>query len=783
VRSFAHTAPRYLEFLRANPGTDVFGLVGDYDAKYPAADKSSGPSSVLEVRNISNRHLSLQQSSVGPEEATVGSALGANPNQPQRHHHRSHHAAEKSLPGAAIWHHAGLDEALDATRSWPGFVSIVGEKTNPWPFLQSVLGWDSPKQCGTTLQGALLQAYKIRRCQDLIEKHVRDKRSGAPYELIVRSRFDVLLPPEPALNLSRFSDILRSYKLNLTNAQRLAAACPTDLPQPLLAAPRRILTPGRVAGGAKMTKHPGPIKHAPGRDGTDISLGAAEIEKPYPQSNEVAGHLMERTPSNRTKAAMADGGWWPVSKSNPIIDVPPYKRNVAPIGIMFVPFHADWDGLNDQFAIGTHSAMEAYAFRLNGFAFRKSGPGAGVCPRFGSETMTLHSLIEHKLICRHGFKADAFAIHRFWYEYTLLRELNLKRFESNVKAGDTDAEYRLSHAIVSGKHLFYGLVNVGTICSTDQSKASPRQGSVSGRNSWNAASLHCQLDPNYGKRIMHSSIDQAGGSEQEADALMQPNETNPSTRRVAHEQSRFALCLSGEPRSFSWTAPRYVEFLRANPGTDVFAFMGDYPVVAPTSELLLNKPHVSPKKHHAPFKPGTSMPFGAVQKITADLPGFVSIVVDKTNPWPHFPSTLHFSGICDVKTQSSVLQAFKIRRCQDLIDKHVRGKRSGKPYELIMRSRFDILLPPEPALNLSRFLDFSGRTPLCSNTIGHNRTAQMMHRSSSVSEEVVHKDNDLILGDDVTPVSDLTAERLLSVKVEANSRVVGHLFVPFNSDW
>jgi len=99
---------------------------------------------------------------------------------------------------------------------------------------------------------------------------------------------------------------------------------------------------------------------------------------------------------------------------------------------------------------------------------------------------------------------DKFAIHRFWFEYTLLREVHLQRFESSENNMDLDAEYRFNHDIVSGRHQFYGLVDVGTVCSRDMSGGSSRQVSVSGHRSWDAQSLHCQLDLKYGKGPQHS---------------------------------------------------------------------------------------------------------------------------------------------------------------------------------------------------------------------------------------------------------------------------------------
>lgn len=129
----------------------------------------------------------------------------------------------------------------------------------------------------------------------MIEREVASNRGGVPYDLVVRARFDLLLPPRP-LNLSALTDlafssyfVLPPHNLSATNATA-GRSIPFSLP---------ILS----------------------RNDSD-----PEAASPQPA---YAGEKVYKPPSTST-------------------GVP---------GVLFIPFCCDWEGVNDQIAVGTHQVL------------------------------------------------------------------------------------------------------------------------------------------------------------------------------------------------------------------------------------------------------------------------------------------------------------------------------------------------------------------------------------------------------------------------------------------
>mmetsp|Transcript_4825 Transcript_4825/g.11345 ORF Transcript_4825/g.11345 Transcript_4825/m.11345 type:complete len:295 (-) Transcript_4825:280-1164(-) len=155
---------------------------------------------------------------------------------------------------------------------------------------------------------------------------------------------------------------------------------------------------------------------------------------------------------------------------------------LAPQGVLFVPFCCDWDGLNDQLAVGTPAAIRAYASRYSLYKTK------GSCSFPAPEIQTLKSV-------RPPQGEPPIAIHRFWFEYTLLRGDLIETLKSlNKHQGYQDSKH-----IVSGRHQFNGIIDVGTFCSRNPVNVpkahQERQAKVSGKKRWVADDLKCTLLP------------------------------------------------------------------------------------------------------------------------------------------------------------------------------------------------------------------------------------------------------------------------------------------------
>lgn len=237
-----------------------------------------------------------------------------------------------------------LEIARQATSHWTSVVKLTSDEKNPLENSTCPTGFG---------RSALQQAYKIRQCQMIIDGHVDSRRNGLDYELIMRTRFDILLPEQP-LNFSRMAEVVNERRR------------PENHNTPLGISPRRKLHP---SVGRKVTQ-----RHPP----TFIS------------------------------------------------EEPPAEIR----GVLFVPFCCDWysssnEGINDQLAIGTPQAMKAYTERI--FHFQKDPKSewgqttSYECPNVVGEKVTL-DVIRNKSL----------AVHRFWYEYVILREAAVEKFGSMV---------------------------------------------------------------------------------------------------------------------------------------------------------------------------------------------------------------------------------------------------------------------------------------------------------------------------------------------------------------
>jgi hypothetical protein len=169
------------------------------------------------------------------------------------------------------------------------------------------------KNTDATLRNALLQASKIMKCQELIDEYVASNRDGEEYDLIIRSRPDILLPPQ-SFYLNRFEAVIHkieegTFELKMENINQ------------------------RVK------------KFVSGQDTSSVHF----VHKFHPSDIQQASKFNdERENLNHSSSS---------SSSN--------TSTSSNKHYLFVPMCCDWEGLNDQFAIGNSAAMKAYAHRWN----------------------------------------------------------------------------------------------------------------------------------------------------------------------------------------------------------------------------------------------------------------------------------------------------------------------------------------------------------------------------------------------------------------------------------
>eukprot|EP00614_Pseudopedinella_elastica_P015862 CAMPEP_0172650310 /NCGR_PEP_ID=MMETSP1068-20121228/242228_1 /TAXON_ID=35684 /ORGANISM="Pseudopedinella elastica, Strain CCMP716" /LENGTH=192 /DNA_ID=CAMNT_0013464673 /DNA_START=2454 /DNA_END=3032 /DNA_ORIENTATION=+ len=174
---------------------------------------------------------------------------------------------------------------------------------------------------------------------------------------------------------------------------------------------------------------------------------------------------------------------------------------MQPRGVLFLPFCCDWVGLNDQLAIGTQEAMRVYSARISRYrrvVVNIDGPDF----KKDCSSMEASEVANMNTLKGHGLKT-----HRFWFEYVLLRKESAYRSIGQDQNRASQAEFQRRHKVVSGKFIFDGIVDVGTMCSRDPlavSKTpglSQRQQSLSGRKKWNSEALKCTLLPREAEQV------------------------------------------------------------------------------------------------------------------------------------------------------------------------------------------------------------------------------------------------------------------------------------------
>jgi len=174
--------------------------------------------------------------------------------------------------------------------------------------------------------------------------------------------------------------------------------------------------------------------------------------------------------------------------------------------------------------------------------------------------------------------------------------------------------------------------------------------------------------------------------------------------------SRFALCLSGDLRTFEATAPSYHDLISANQGAgvDVFGYVGYDPYP------YLQQKHGNDSTSAPKSGQGSSDALAHVLAVTANWPGSIvhksnnssatsisgpvrQFVVEHEDPWSRLAVQLwtvshrQNQRQC-TKARPIVLQAHKMRQCQLLLDRYVHNYRYTSNYCLI-KGAF-------PALNL-----------------------------------------------------------------------------------
>jgi hypothetical protein len=191
----------------------------------------------------------------------------------------------------------------------------------------------------------LMQANKLLMCQNLLNSYVKQHRRGEEYSLIVRSRPDILFPPQP-LELSKFDDVVRADRERLVD----------DVDGLFRRSFSKQLLP-KFSGEARSIARYNRLQIGGGGGGdykSQTSIEEGEENKIHHSMNEEGEdeHLDEEE------------------------DDINYKETPR---FLFVPMCGDWNGINDQFAIGTSEAMNDYAQRLYTWKFDHPIMKACVC--------------------------------------------------------------------------------------------------------------------------------------------------------------------------------------------------------------------------------------------------------------------------------------------------------------------------------------------------------------------------------------------------------------------
>jgi len=157
---------------------------------------------------------------------------------------------------------------------------------------------------------------------------------------------------------------------------------------------------------------------------------------------------------------------------------------------------------------------------------------------------------------------------------------------------------------------------------------------------------------------------------------------------------RFALCLSGELRTFEATAPSYHAMILANQdvGIDIFGYIGfdPYPYLQqPYSNGSISAPDSNQRSSSEALAhvlavtvnwPGSFVHEHSNASVTSVTGPVKQFVVEHEDPWSRLAAQLwsfshrQIQRLCS-KARVIVLQAHKVQQCQLLLEKHVHNHR------------------------------------------------------------------------------------------------------------
>jgi len=422
----------------------------------------------------------------------------------------------RANPGTDVFVYLGLDNKDTGTSGQPAeikaflarreVVKAVFETVDPWTGIKAELGVSCANPDRNRMQSVLMQAHKIRMCQRLVDEHVASGRNGALYDLVIRSRPDLLLPPEP-LNLTR---VFSATEAALAQADNSGEA--TTRPQPTSRDTQATAAYNEARDTAKE-------RSSRSNSGSRSSSGVGSTEGGV--ANSVA--LGATTDKENSKEPRGESG---LKREGP-----------RPLRALLVPLCCDWNGLNDQFAIGTHLAMRDYADRLS--TWSRSHPAMTgrrlLAPSSSSLSSSSHpsstprsggggrrkkrrpvngaggGAVGGKKVSdgcegdsdRHTLvnvlsRLQYTVVLRFYFEYALLRDKNVRAFLAEPNT------YREHRSVVSaGANGLNRVVDVGAVCSRDPAavaaaggaKAVRRQRETSGKDAWTREDLKCAPFP------------------------------------------------------------------------------------------------------------------------------------------------------------------------------------------------------------------------------------------------------------------------------------------------
>jgi len=347
---------------------------------------------------------------------------------------------------------AQLESARSVTVGWPGRVRFVAAAADPWPVVSAALLEGTvteaaaarfsgkPSSCGGIVRNGALQAHYLRRSFEMMDAHVQAarfgllgeggvlcpnlfmsalgppcfvflllRRGGVPYNIVVRSRFDVLFPPQPlelsavaAFVVARYPHLKKEAQATGTNTSTEPAATSTRTT--------------RTVASLSPPRRPRPLRRLARSHTTRPDRHVRRRRLQQEQGQEHAGGSWEGLVAAMLRGDASQAAWRREEGGGRVVR-----------GALFVPFCCDWYGLNDQVAIGTYEAMAAYSSRIFEYEsmvqavsdMSSASRQADTCSmtggsEFSPETANWRVLAHQDL-----------AIHRFWFQCKSLFLLEL----------------------------------------------------------------------------------------------------------------------------------------------------------------------------------------------------------------------------------------------------------------------------------------------------------------------------------------------------------------------